>query len=322
MYLKELKDYIIANGFSDAHVHHLKIYLNYCQKNNVDITKITFDDLTKYLVYLKGKDYAENTIANRIKAIKFYYKFLVLSNIVPQSIFEVLDKIKQPKIPHKIKDFLTEEEMWNLTANAMTYIRFIPPIKIKAIIYFLFYTGLRKQELLRLKRTDINTKEMKVIIRLPVKNKEEKYGYYPPKVAKILDAYFLTDPVENINAFNITQFQFEFFISRLNNFLPRGRKITPHTFRHSFGNLLVTNNINVRVAQKLMGHKNIHSTLVYYNPSEKIVESIYRDKIHGLKKWSNKNNNNEEQQTEEKKDEFTTDEQTAKNDFEASEGQS
>jgi hypothetical protein len=43
--------------------------------------------------------------------------------------------------------------------------------------------------------------------------------------------------------------------------------------------MLAESDINLRVAQKLLGHKSITSTLIYYDPDARIVERIYKAKI-------------------------------------------
>lgn len=49
-----------------------------------------------------------------------------------------------------------------------------------------------------------------------------------------------------------------------------------HVFRHSFGvDCLERRQLNIRIVQKAMRHKSLNSTMIYTDPSEKIIDKIY-----------------------------------------------
>lgn len=53
-----------------------------------------------------------------------------------------------------------------------------------------------------------------------------------------------------------------------------GRRLTPHMLRHTFGTRVLRKS-NIRIAQKLLGHKRITSTQIYTHPSgEECVRAI------------------------------------------------
>lgn len=41
------------------------------------------------------------------------------------------------------------------------------------------------------------------------------------------------------------------------------KKVTSHTFRHSFATHLLRNGYDIRTVQELLGHKNVDTTMVY-----------------------------------------------------------
>ena len=178
-----------------------------------------------------------------------------------------------------------------MIADGMTYIKGCDPIKIKAVLYFMFYTGLRAGEITRLKRRDINLKELRAIVRNPNKNNEERYTFFPQKIGVMLQEYFDIES-EEYNAFNMTHRKLSYLLARLKMFLSEKKNLSPHILRHSFANLLAENEIGIRVAQKLLGHKSLNSTLIYYDPDLKIVEKIYRKNLDSNKLMKEKGEDN------------------------------
>lgn len=268
LYLK-LKDYSLSCFIPT------RIFLEYCSKNNIDIYNIGYEDLSKYVLSLKER--LKNTSINLyIASIKLFYKFLKDTNepIRPEIEIE-LSKIRGLKIDRVIKQTINFKQIDELIEKALSYDFNINPYKLKAILYFMFYTGVRKNELIGLKRENINLEEKTALIKVPTKNKKERFVFFPCKVESILRKYF-TDEPEYINAFNLTESQIVRIFIFLKNFIP---KISPHLLRHSFTQLLAYKGIDIRVAQELLGHKSLQSTMIYYNPNTETVRKLYREKI-------------------------------------------
>ena len=52
------------------------------------------------------------------------------------------------------------------------------------------------------------------------------------------------------------------------------KKVTCHTFRHSFATHLLENSVNIRVVQELMGHASVKTTEIYTHVMEKDINSV------------------------------------------------
>jgi len=50
-------------------------------------------------------------------------------------------------------------------------------------------------------------------------------------------------------------------------------KITPHTLRHYFCTIALEGGLSVHEVAYLAGHSNIHTTLIYLNPSREAIRN-------------------------------------------------
>jgi len=276
--LLEFKAYLKVKDYSNLYLNLVTVYLSFCSKSNLDFKVITYQNLNSFILYLKDKKLSNGYINNFIKSIRFFYKFLVDIDMLKPNILNIINKVKLFKVEVKVKDFITLKELDKLVLDCINYHESMDYRKIKTLLNFMFYTGLRRNELLNLKRQDINLIERTALIRVPTKNKNERIVLFPKKVAVMLEEYFQSED-ETINAFNMTIATMMHFFNFLKQFVPEGKRISAHTLRHSFANMLASEGVDISIAQKLLGHKDINSTLIYYNPNLDIIKKIYRQKI-------------------------------------------
>jgi len=277
--IDQFKNHLIANDYSGTYYYNIKPFFKFCTEQGIDYFKITYNDINKYVISCKDKGHGKGFINNLLKAMRCFYKFLVLTHQADQGILDIARSFKLLQEDHKIHDFLTKKELDKLISEGMTYgVKRMSPIKLKALLYFLFYTGLRKGELLNLKRIDIDLKKHQAIVRTPTKNKRERIVIYTRKVSALMRTYFKLEAEEN-NAFNMTTNKIQDLIQDLSQYMPAGKRLTVHTFRHSFANLLASNEISIRVAQKLLGHQNLNSTMIYYDPDITMVQDLYNKRL-------------------------------------------
>ena len=161
---QKFKEYLETKHMSKIYLSFVRDYLNYIEEKNIDINTITEEQLNEYL-HIK-KDLSSSGINNYIKALRYFYKFLNK---------ELPLKMKLLKEEKKIPIYITKEELEKIINYSITYLGdLIYPVKVKALLYFLFYTGVRKGEFLKFKRDDINLKERSNNL----KEKREKNGWF------------------------------------------------------------------------------------------------------------------------------------------------
>ncbi len=248
--IEKYRKHLIVNGKSHNTV------VNYIDKAKTLLKKIKVENINKetlsdYFLEFKNTNSNINTINNCKKAIRSFLNFLEMDNsLVPQS----------EKVVERLPEFITEEYFEN---NVIPVIETCckNPIKIKAVLYFMFYTGLRIGEVVLLKRENIDLKNRTLKFYMP-KIKKERLGLITSKKAqKFIQDYFSIEP-ETINAFNINYYALrQWFVNYKCYF--KDINFHPHILRHSFGTYCRKIGIPLEDIKELMGHSNIQTTMIY-----------------------------------------------------------
>ncbi len=205
---------------------------------------------------MKIKDVSESDMNSHINSIKFYYE-QVLGN---QKMFFNLPR---PKKRLQLPKILSEQELERL-------FRALPNIKHKAILLTAFSCGLRVNETVNLKITDIDSDRMQVLIENS-KNKKDRYVMLSPLLLDVLRAYITINkprPVkylfEGIQAgypYSTRSAQIIF-----KNACREGgihKEVSFHCLRHSFATHLLEKGTDIRYIKDLLGHYNIKTTERY-----------------------------------------------------------
>ncbi|MBK8501297.1 MAG: tyrosine-type recombinase/integrase [Saprospiraceae bacterium] len=239
-------------------------YLQYLGQVRLEDT--TANDANVYLSSIAKKRVSESLIHQAVNAIKFYFdkvKFV--------SDFQ-LEKIQRPKKGSYLPTILSIREIDNI-------LRSVDNLKHLAIIYTLYGGGLRLNELLSLKVTDIHWDRNQIFIRSG-KGKEDRVVMLSHVLKTLLVKYFdAYQPTywlfEGINK------KFQYSEKSVQNVIKRAakktgitRRVTTHTLRHCFATHLLDNGTDVRFIQELLGHKDIKTTLIYTHVTTSRVTAI------------------------------------------------
>jgi integrase/recombinase XerD len=288
-YQKNYGFHLKTIGYSNDYLRRIRMYLRFLDMagiNCMDSKQIDYDLFMDYILYLKEtRNKCNSGINNHIKAIKHFYRYASMQNYIDSKVLTEIKKLSCFSVPVTKKSYFTKEEVEELLECANGFYNFsdkFNPDKADLIVWFMFYTGVRRQELLNLKRQDFDLKKCEALIKIPNKTSRERLVLFPKKIAKMLEHYFNSE-IEITNAFNVSANILIRFFSIINDFVPgiKGKNyhFTPHALRHSFAMMLVNSGVDVAIAQKLLGHASVQNTLIYYNPNEKNVKDIYNQKV-------------------------------------------
>ncbi len=236
------------------------------EKNPLQVSK---DNITDFLQKLNNDKISARSQARILSGIKAFYKYLIMEDYIQSNPTEL---IESPKIGLKLPDTLSLIEIEKLI-NAIDLSN-SQGERNRAIIETLYSCGLRVSELINLKLSNINFKEgyLKVI----GKGDKERLAPIGGKAIKYLKIYI--DEVRIHNKINkghedfiflnnrgskISRVMIFLIIQKLKEDIGLKKKISPHTFRHSFATHLIEGGADLRAVQEMLGHESITTTEIY-----------------------------------------------------------
>ena len=273
--LEKYKNYLISNCLSQntirGYVDSIRALLK-----QVKIENLTKETLSNYFIELR-KNQSGASVNKYKSAVRSFLKFLNKDkNIVS------LDE----KLPERLPKFITEEYLKN---NIIPVIESVSPnpMKMKAILYFMFYTGLRIGEIHLLKRENIDLKKRVIKFYMP-KVKKERLGLIVSKKASIfIQDYFSVEP-ENINAFNINSANLAKWFQNYNSWF-KDINFHPHLLRHCVSEdteILTLNGWKkyneLKIGEKVFNY-NLKKDIIELTPLLKIFKYKYQGIMYNLK---------------------------------------
>jgi integrase/recombinase XerD len=163
--------------------------------------------------------------------------------------------------------------------------RKIAGVRDRALLELLYATGMRVSELVNLKVEDLNLdsgflkclgkggKERIIPVGRDAREAIERYLGKRPASKKIGKTLFVgLKQTERLTRQAVWQ-----LIRRYAKKARIRKKITPHTFRHSFATHLLEGGADLRVVQELLGHADISTTQIYTHISRDRLRSIHRE---------------------------------------------
>ena len=233
-------------------------------------------------IYSSSKKNSSRSQARKISGLKSFFKFLVFEGYLKTS---PMSNIDSPKLGRKLPDILNVEEISKMINSIDEKENFGQ--RNKTIIEILYGTGIRVSELIELRISNIFFKEN--IIRVLGKGEKERFVPLGIKAKKSINDYINTKRSlqrvdESSNDILILSKYGKKLTRHMNFTLIRNiskncginKKISPHTFRHSFASHLLKNGADLRSIQLILGHENITTTEIYTHLDSKHLLSVMK----------------------------------------------
>ncbi len=286
--IKDYKSYLkIERGLSlnsiVSYENDILSLKNYILDNKIKESPIECTpDTVNSFIYNSSKKNSPRSQARKISGLKSFFKFLVFEGYLKSS---PMSNIESPKLGRKLPDILNVEEISQMISSINIKEKFGQ--RNKTIIEILYGTGIRVSELIELKISNIFFKEN--LIRVLGKGDKERFVPIGLKAKKSIIDYINNDRKykkieESSNDIlvlskygkKITRHMIFTLIKNISKKSGITKKISPHTFRHSFASHLLKNGADLRTIQLILGHENITTTEIYTHLDSKHLLNVMK----------------------------------------------
>jgi integrase/recombinase XerD len=285
-YIKNYQSYLnIERGLSkntiDNYSFDIERLCQFLVQNSISVSPIAINEETlQQFIYAVSKEVNPRSQARIISGLKSFFSYLIFEDFRNDNPLEL---IESPKTGRKLPDTLAVEEIdalisaIDLSSNEGE--------RNRALLETMYGCGLRVSELVSLKISDLFFDEGF----LKITGKGNKQRFVP--VGKLTQKYieiYKNDVRINLNIQK--GFEDVLFLNRRGRQLTRAmiftiikdlavkiylnKKISPHTFRHSFATHLLENGADLRSIQLMLGHESITTTEIYVHLDRKYLTEV------------------------------------------------
>jgi integrase/recombinase XerD len=272
----------VSSQTIDAYKRDLKQYLGYIDDQKIkELSQITPTHIRDYIRILNDRGMAPASISRIISSIRSYHKYLSGETIISENPALV---IKNPKIPKKLPDVLSEKEISSIIGSIKESSQFYQ--RDKAMIEMLYSCGIRVSELCGLEMSNLFLEDE--LIRVLGKGNKERLLPIGGRAKEYLNDYLIHTRIRLIKQTGSSHI----FLSRngkaltramVNNILNKwtqisgvNRSVSPHILRHSFATHLLEGGADLRFVQALLGHSDISTTQLYTHLDKHYLKEIYK----------------------------------------------
>ena len=285
-YIKQYQSYLrIERGLSantianyTLDIERLCTFLN---KQSIIVSPLTINEETvQQFIYEVAKEVNARSQARIISGLKSFFSYLIFEDYRTDNPMEL---IESPRLGRKLPDTLSIEEIddlilaIDLTSNEGE--------RNRAMLETLYGCGLRVSELVGLKISDLFFEEG--FIKIHGKGNKERFVPIGELAQKYITIYKETirvhTPIQkgfedtlflNRRGRQLTRAMIFTIINNLADLIELNKKISPHTFRHSFATHLLENGADLRSIQLMLGHESITTTEIYVHLDRKHLTQI------------------------------------------------
>ncbi len=275
--LHGFKDYLVlerslSTNSLDAYQRDVKHLIRFIQDQErpTNPLQVKIDHLTAFILHLNQMGIGARSQARIISGIKAFYKYLLVEDLLDHDPTELLEG---PRLQRKIPEVLNYDEIQSM----LEVIDLSTPhgTRNRAIIETLYACGLRVSELTELKLSnyfpDIG------FIKVIGKNNKERIVPIGEAAIKHIQFYLegIRRPMSTIHPDHknilflnrrgkkLSRVMVFMIVKELAKMAGISKKVSPHTFRHSFATHLIEGGADLKAVQDMLGHESITTTEIY-----------------------------------------------------------
>lgn len=244
-------------------------FISYLARRSIRLpSEVQSSHLRNYLHQAHASGLTARSNARHLSAMRRFFRFLIAENRLSH---DPTADIDLPKIKQAIPQALTIAEIDRLLGDVAPS----TPLAIRnqAMLTFLYGTGLRVTELVRLPTIGVNLTAG--YVRVLGKGNKERLVPFGDEVRERLGQYLAASrpllvkgrmtPFLFVTSRGTAMTRLRFWQIVQETCLRQGisKEVSPHSLRHSFATHLVENGADLRSVQMMLGHADIATTQIY-----------------------------------------------------------
>lgn len=289
-YLRDFLNYLrLERNLSDntkaSYSHDLTRYLLYVQELRDNLDEVTGEDVRKFISELHEMGLEASSISRNISAIRSLHKFLSAEKKIRANVAE---DVILPKLGKYLPTVLNQQEIDQLLDMPLHPENPKPKyaLRDKAILEFLYATGVRVSELVELKQQMLfldagfarifgkGSKERLVPVGNSAIHAVEKYQQsLRIRLVNRASEDFL---FLNARGKKLTRMSIYNIVQEYTRQAGIEKSISPHTLRHSFATHLLEGGADLRSVQEMLGHSSIKATQIYTHVDRAFIKEVHK----------------------------------------------
>lgn len=274
----------------------LEKYEQYLSASGVAAREAGLEQARGFVGALSKRGLAPRSVNRIVCGVRGWYRYMERRNEVGSNPFAEIRSLRTEK---RLPSFLFEDEM----ARLLEMPRLPDPsaaadgdgfwkLRDRAVLETLYSTGCRISELVSLDLADLDLKNRSALVM--GKGSKERNVFLGAEALAALREYLSLreqhlrggtsspDPDAQKALFinhrgkRITDRGVRFVLASYLRAANFGKRVTPHTFRHSFATHLLDRGADIRAVQELLGHSSLTTTQVYTHVGLERLKKVYR----------------------------------------------
>ncbi len=246
-----------------------------------DILKAGHSDIRNWMVSLMQDKISPRSINRKLSALKSFYKYMLRKGDINKT---PLAKVQAPKTSKRLPVFVEEAGIENLLTN-IDFGEGLEGRLQKLIIELLYGTGMRRNELIQLKESDVDSYYSQIKV-LGKGNKERLIPLHPELLVSVKEYMaekkkLLESQRENYLLVNATGEKLKpasvyAIVKKYLSQITTVSKKSPHVLRHTFATHLMNRGADINAVKELLGHSSLAATQVYTHNTIEKLKDIHR----------------------------------------------
>ena len=256
----------LAQNSVESYMRDLRSFAHFILRMwDVPPQKVEPQMIERYMAWLFDRGREKTSQARALSGVKSFFNFLMISDKIENSPAEF---ILSPKFGRQLPDIFSTDEIDRIIATVDT--SSVKGLRDSAMLELLYSCGLRVSELVSLKVQDLffgegyirvigkGDKQRLVPISATARERVHRYLDKRPETRSGEDALFL-----NNRGSRLTRVMVFTILKQAARNAGIEKRISPHTFRHSFATHLLEGGASIRQVQEMLGHESILTTEIY-----------------------------------------------------------